>query len=413
MRIVIVATGSWGDVRPNGVLGQALQQAGYRVVLVAAESFRQWVEKRGLTFTGLSFNIQAMLDEQSNNRNLFQTMRWMRQMTNTMVQMGREIADVIQDGDAVLVSEGMTALVSGIVEKKNASLIHINLQPWVPTSEFSGMLPPPPTWIPIQRAAYNRWAGSFVRRSQWWAMGKYGNQIRTNYLSLPKQTWAKHSTLLNSAPSLLLVSPHVIPPPADWPLQHHVTGYIFDNESGWQPPQDLQDFLAGGDRPVYIGFGSMHERDPEATTRIILDAVKQAGKRAVLLSGWAGIGAGGLPEDVFLLKYAPHDWLFPHMAAAVHHGGAGTTAAGLRAGVPSVIVPMMSDQPFWGRRVHELGAGTQPIPRSKLTADNLAAAITQAATNRAMREKASELGAKIRAEDGSGEAVNAIQEFLG
>jgi sterol 3beta-glucosyltransferase len=413
MRIVIVATGSWGDVRPNVVLGQALQNAGYEVVLIAAEQFRSWVEARGVTFAGLSLNMQALLDSQANNSNLFQTIRWMRKLTQTTIQMGREIADVIHDGDAVLLNEGILPLVNGAIEKHSARLVHINLQPWVPTSEFSGMVPTRPAWMPIREATYNRWTGGFVRRGQWSSMGGSGNQVRTGYLGLPKQTWAKHRAMLDTTPSLLLVSPHVLPPPPDWPPQHRITGYIFDDESGWEAPQDLRDFLAGGDKPVYIGFGSMRERKPEETTRLFLDAAKRAGKRAILLSGWAGIGKADLPEDVFLLKYAPHHWLLPRTAAVVHHGGAGTTAAGLRAGVPSVIVPIMSDQPFWGRRVHALGAGPTPIPRSKLTTDNLAAAIAEATTSPAIRQKAAELGAKITAEDSVDEAVSTIREFLG
>lgn len=412
MRIVIIATGSWGDVRPNVMLGHALQKAGSEVLLVAAEQFRKWVEERGVAFAGLSFNMQAMLDEQTNSSNLFQTMRWMQKVTQTTVQMGREITQVIQDGDAVLLSEGVLALVSGGLEKHSSRLVHINLQPWVPTAEFSGMAPEPPAWLPIQRANYNRWTGAMVRRTQWWMMGKHGNQVRTRYLGLPRQTWANHRLMLDSTPSLLLVSPHVLPRPADWPPHHRMTGYVFDDENGWEAPQDLLDFLAAGDKPVYIGFGSMRERKPEETTHLLLEAIKRTGKRAILLSGWAGIGTSSLPDDVFLLKYAPHGWLFPRMAAVVHHGGAGTTAAVLRAGVPSVVVPMMSDQPFWGRRVHELGAGTAPIPRSRLTADNLAAAITEAITNRGMQENAAELGRKISAENGLDQAVSAIREFL-
>jgi sterol 3beta-glucosyltransferase len=413
MRIVIIATGSWGDVRPNTVLGQALQKAGYEVVLVAAEPFRTWVEGRGVNFAGLSFDIQAMLDAQTNSSNLFQTINGMRKVMQATIQMGKEIAEVIHAGDVVLLSEGLLPLVNGAIEKQNARFIHANMQPWVPTVEFSGMLPVLPSWMPIKQATYNRWSAGFVRRSQWWAMGGSGNQVRTKYLGLPKQTWAKHRAMLDSTPSLLLVSPHVLPRPADWQPHHRVTGYIFDDESGWEAPQELRDFLAAGDKPVYIGFGSMRERNPEETTRLFLDAVKQAGKRAVLLSGWAGIGASDLPKDVFLLKYAPHDWLFPRMATVVHHGGAGTTAAALRAGVPSIVVPIMSDQPFWGRCVHELGAGSSPIPRSKLTVDNLAAAITETTTNRAIQQKAAELGVKITAEDGVSAAVNTINEFLG
>lgn len=412
MRIVIIATGSWGDVRPNVVLGHALQKAGYTVLLVATEEFRGWVERQGLAFAGLSFDMQALLDEQNNSRNLFQTIRLMRKVTQTTVQMGREITDVIQDGDAVLLNEGVLALVNGGLEKQGVRLVHINLQPWAPTAEFSGMAPAPPAWLPIPRATYNRLTGALVRRTQWWVMGRNGNQIRTGYLGLPKQTWANHRLMLDSTPSLLLVSPHVLPRPTDWQPHHRVTGYVFDDENGWKSPQDLLHFLADGDRPVYIGFGSMRERKPEETTHLLLEAIQRTGKRAILLSGWAEIGTSNLPDNVFLLKYAPHGWLFPRMAAVVHHGGAGTTAAALRAGVPSVVVPMMSDQPFWGRRVHELGAGTRPIPRSRLTAGNLAAAITEAVTNRGMQEKAADLGLKISAEDGLGQAVTAIREFL-
>jgi len=412
MRIVIIATGSWGDVRPNVVLGQALQKTGYEVLLVAAEGFREWVEGRGVLFAGLGFDMKAMLEAQTKSAGLLQKLHLMREMTQTTLQMGREIADIVREGDAVLLNEGVLGLVNGVLEKKKARFIHINLQPWVPTFEFSGMAPLPPAWLPIKEGTYNRWSGALVRRGQWLAMGKIGNRLRTDCLGMPKQTWAKHHAMLDSTPSLLLVSPQILQPPADWQLQHRITGYIFDDDSGWEPPQNLLDFMADGEKPVFIGFGSMRERKPEDTTRLFLDAVKQTGKRAILLNGWAGIGTSNLPKNAFLLRYAPQSWLFPRMAAVVHHGGAGTTAAGLRAGVPSVVVPAMSDQPFWGRRVHQLGAGAEPIPRPKLTASNLATAIVEATTNRAMQERAAELGTKITAEDGVSQAVSAVREFL-
>jgi UDP:flavonoid glycosyltransferase YjiC (YdhE family) len=412
MRFVIIATGSWGDVRPNVVLAHALQQAGASVVVVAAEVFRSWVEQRGVPFAGLSVNIQAMLDAQSDS-NLLQMMRSLQKLTQATVHMGKEIADGIQAGDVVLLSEGMLPLLNGALENCRVRSIHINLQPWVPTGEFIGMAPAKPAWLPAPEASYNRWVGGMVRRSQWGVMGRNGNRLRTEYLGLPSQTWARHRAALDATPSLLLVSPHVLPRPADWLPHHRVTGYIFEDEPAWEPPHDLLTFLANGSRPVYIGFGSMRERNSQAATQLLLTAARQAGTRAIILSGWAEIGASDLPDNVFLLDYAPHSWLFPRMAAVVHHGGAGTTAAGLRAGVPSIIVPVLSDQPFWGRRLHDLGVGVEPLPRSALTADKLASAITEVVSNQTIQAKAAALGVHIRSEDGLSNAVSAIQECLG
>ncbi len=412
MRIVIVAAGTWGDVRPNVVLGRALEQAGYEVLLVAAEHFRPWVRARGLPFAGLSADIQTILDALTNAPHFLAAIQTIRDLGPTALQMGREITAHVREGDALLLLETASALLHGAAEKHHARLIHVNLQPFAPTRAFSGMLPALSARMPGQDA-YNHWAGQFVRRSNWWMMGQHGNAIRRKDLGLPRQTWAKHRALLDATPSLLLVSRHVLPPPDDWPPHHRVTGYLFDDDHTWQPPPDLLDFLAAGDKPVYVGFGSMRDRRPEATTRLVLKAVQRTGQRAVLLSGWAGLGAADLPPGVFPLDYAPHTWLFPQMAAVVHHGGAGTTAAGLAAGIPTVVVPIIGDQPFWGRRVHALGAGPQPIPHARLTAYNLAAAIEEATTSQPMREKAAELSQLIAAEDGVGQAVKTIQEFLG
>ncbi len=129
--------------------------------------------------------------------------------------------------------------------------------------------------------------------------------------------------------------------------------------------------MQAGPPPIYIGFGSMSSRKPEETAQLILRALAQTGQRAVLLSGWNGLQAEVLPENVFLVQSVPHDWLFARVNAVVHHGGAGTTAAGLRAGVPSIIIPFFADQPFWGERVAALGVGPKPIPRKKLTAEKL------------------------------------------
>ncbi len=212
---------------------------------------------------------------------------------------------------------------------------------------------------------------------------------------------------------MLGYSPLVLPPPADWPEWVHVTGYWFlDAPHSWQPPAALLDFLEAGPPPVYIGFGSMTNRQAEEAIGIALKALERAKQRGIIATGWGALSNATLPGSIFKIEDVPHDWLFPRVAAVVHHAGCGTTGAGLRAGVPTVPVPFIADQPFWAERVHRLGVATRPIPRKRLTAENLAAAITTAVTDPSLRACAADLGARIRAEDGVGNAVQVVQQTL-
>ncbi|MGQ9552632.1 MAG: glycosyltransferase [Anaerolineae bacterium] len=209
-------------------------------------------------------------------------------------------------------------------------------------------------------------------------------------------------------------SPSVIPPPSDWGSDIHVTGYWFlDAADDWAPPPALIEFLEAGPPPVYVGFGSMSNRKPEETADLVLAALARAQQRGVVLSGWSGLQKADLPNSVVMVDSIPFSWLFPRVAAVVHHGGAGTTAAGLRAGVPAVVIPFFADQPFWGQRLVALGVGPAPIPRKKLTVERLAQAIEKAVTDQAMRQRAVALGARIRAEDGVAGAVAVVQSVAG
>ncbi len=167
-------------------------------------------------------------------------------------------------------------------------------------------------------------------------------------------------------------------------------------------------FLDSGTPPVYIGFGSMGSRKPKETADLVLEALDRTGQRGILSSGWGGLSQENLPDTVHMVDLVPHSWLFPRVAAVVHHGGAGTTAAGLRAGVPSIVIPFFGDQLFWGQRVEKLGVGTAPIPRKQLTVEKLAAAIHRAVTDPLMRQQAAHLGARIQTEDGIANAVAVI-----
>jgi UDP:flavonoid glycosyltransferase YjiC (YdhE family) len=192
----------------------------------------------------------------------------------------------------------------------------------------------------------------------------------------------------------------------------HVTGYWFPEDPGWQPPEELRRFIEAGSPPVFIGFGSMPVPNPGRTTEVILEALRQSGLRGILHTGWAGMGDSDLPDHVYKIDHAPYGWLFRQMAAVVHHGGSGTTAFGLRAGVPSLIVPFLFDQFYWGRRISALGVGPKAIPHKKLSVTRLAEALTAATSDAAMRQRAASLGEKIRAEDGIRETLEIFSRYL-
>jgi sterol 3beta-glucosyltransferase len=214
-------------------------------------------------------------------------------------------------------------------------------------------------------------------------------------------------------PMLYAYSEHVIPRPADWGEESIVTGYWFlDKPGDWQPDSALVRFLQEGPPPVYVGFGSMFMNGGHEKTKVVLEALRLAGQRAILVTGWGALSTGESREHVLYADSIPHDWLFPQVAAVVHHGGAGTTGAALRAGKPSVICPFVGDQPFWGRRMAALSVGPSPIPQRELTAERLAEAIKRAVTDRAMHGRAAALGEKIRAEDGVRRAVDYITSRL-
>jgi UDP:flavonoid glycosyltransferase YjiC (YdhE family) len=191
-----------------------------------------------------------------------------------------------------------------------------------------------------------------------------------------------------------------------------MTGYWYlDTPRDFEPPRELDTFLNSGTPPVYIGYGSMIAGDPKETLELILQALSITKQRGIVESG-GGLLLVGSPDNLLKIGSVPHDWLFPRMAVVVHHGGAGTTATGIRAGVPSVAVPFIYDQPFWGRRLADLGVGTEPIPFRKLSVQRLANAISRAVSDQGMREKAARLGSLIRSEDGVNKAVGALNHIF-
>jgi UDP:flavonoid glycosyltransferase YjiC (YdhE family) len=315
-----------------------------------------------------------------------------------------------------LILAGFAGLTIGLAlaEKLDIPFLQAHLMPFTATNEFPSVLTPLPQTRWTQWA--NGWSHRLAQQMMWQMLRSADTKARTQVLQLASAPfWGPFAALeRNSQPIIYGYSPQVIPTPADWPNYVQVTGYWFlEPPAGWEPSPDLVNFLQAGPPPVYVGFGSMLSRKPEETANLVLQALARTGQRGVLSSGWGGLKKEDLPETVFMLGSIPHSWLFPKMAALVHHGGAGTTGAGLAAGIPSIVTPFFGDQPFWGQRVHALGVGPRPIPRKRLNVENLTGAIRQAVSDLAMRKNAASLGERIRAENGIARAVAIIEQNRG
>ena len=418
MRIAIIALGSRGDVQPYIALGKGLKEAGHVVRLVTHQSFEGLVNSQGLEFWSVRGNVQDVVESQE-MRELLEKGNFLAITSRTAKEAQRAALQWAQDGLAAC--QGMDLLLAGIgglfiglalAEKLGLPFVQAYYVPFTPTAAFPGALLP--VSLPRFGGSFNRLSHHLTRQMMWQGFRSADQQARQQVLSLPAAPLLGpyRTDRLRRSPILYGFSPAVIPKPADWDENTHVTGYWFlDPAADWTPPPALTDFLQAGSPPVYIGFGSMSSRKPEETTDLVLQALAQAQQRAIILSGWDGLCKANLPDNVFVVDSISHAWLFPRVAAVVHHGGAGTTAAGLRAGVPSVVIPFFGDQPFWGQRVADLGVGPAPIPRKKLTAERLAQALQEAVSNQALRQRAVILGSKIQAEDGVARAVAVVQQI--
>jgi len=410
MKILISTLGSRGDTQPYLALAVGLQQAGHRVTLVAPLSFVEWIQSYGVSAHPVRFNPQEVLQSITKTKNSLQAMRTMREVMNTGVM--EALADcwqAAQDTD-FLIQTGTGNNALEIASKRGIPVAFAYLVPMPPTRAF------PMFMLPFRFSlgeGYNYLTHMLIQHLLWSGMGgPTVNRWRTR-LGLP--AWRSESEMHHYArslgtPSLYGFSPSVLPKPSDWDDDQHVTGYWFlDAQPDWQPSEDLLRFLESGPPPVYVGFGSMGHENPERQTRLALRALELTGQRGVLLTGWGGITRLCVPPNVFCVDNVPHAWLFPRMAAVVHHGGAGTTSAGFRAGVPSIITPFAGDQVAWADIVVKLGVGPQAAGIKNLTAEKLASAIHTAVTDSAMRARAVTLGEKIRAESGISHAVEVIK----
>jgi sterol 3beta-glucosyltransferase len=418
MRVTINAFGTRGDVQPYIALGKGLQVAGHEVRITTHRIFEGFVCEHGLDFAPMEGDPKEVLLSQAIadlGSNPVRVNRWLAENFRPVMDRVFQATLEAAQGADVLLNSALSFAGWHVAEKLGIPAIASYLQPVTPTRSFHGMSSPiPPAWLPFKRV-YNLLSTKLANQSFFAMTRPLTNACRVEVLGLPPLKAAYYWGIdWASAPVSILYgySPSVIPKPPDWGEDQHITGYWFLEEAqNYQSPVELRAFLDAGPPPVYVGFGSMIDHEREEITRLIVEALKQTGQRAILLGGWSDLGSLELPDSILRIDNVPHDWLFPRMAAVVHHGGAGTTAAGLRAGIPAVIVPFTADQPFWAWRVHELGVGPKWVLRKKLTAEKLAASIDQAVHDQAMAQRARELGRKIRAEDGLGNAVRLVEKF--
>ncbi len=419
MKLTLIAIGSRGDVQPIVALGRGLLEAGYAVRMVTLESFEPMVRGQGLEFFPVQGDAQALTHEMmlagmnGKGLNLFSMYRGIMRTFGAIAQSYEEsfAGSALRDSDAILSQLPGGFYGYDLAEALRVPYFALSVIPQEVTGAY------PLSLLPMQFSlgrGYNRLTYALGQQLAWHPFRRSINAFRQR-LGLPPASfwWGNIRRMAQERiPVIQGFSEHVIPTQPEWGDHIHTTGYWMLDEPALQPSDTLLKFLEAGDPPVFIGFGSMPVPDPAGTTRLILDALEHCGKRGILHAGWAKLGTPALPETVFALDYAPYGWLFPRMAAIIHHGGSGTTGFALRSGAPSMVVPFTADQPFWGRRTHELGVGHAPIPFAKLTVENLARAIQTMLADAAMQRQARQLRDAMAAEQGVERAVERIQGCL-
>ncbi|WP_275002067.1 glycosyltransferase [Promicromonospora iranensis] len=399
MRVLLVTTGSRGDVEPFAALGFELARAGHEPLLAAPRRLTEDAAARGLPVAPLDDGIFALQEEVAGKG----TRASLTAARSALPLLRRWLDDLatLRDRDADVVvyapkSLGATHL-ADLLGVPSIAALPVPL--FTPTARFPSPLSPvrPPR---------------FLNRASW----RLAGVVEAPYRRMVRTWRSEVLGLAGPMPGLTervardgvlhAWSPHLLPAPDDWSADLAPTGFwSLPPDRAWTPPAALDRFLDAGEPPVYVGFGSMLAKDPEAFTRAVLDGLHRSGRRAILATGWGALRPTHVPDSVHVLDQAPHALLLPRTAVAVHHGGVGTVAAALRAGVPQVVKPFLGDQPFWARRVHEIGVAAPPLTGG-LTGDRLAAAIDDAASR---ADAARATAARVGEEDGASAAVARIE----
>jgi sterol 3beta-glucosyltransferase len=419
MHITVIAIGSQGDVQPFAALGAGLAKAGFTVRLASHESFRGLAHAGGLEFAPITGNPRDIVQGEQGQAWLQSTdnyLLFLKQVSKIARGMiGKLSSDMLEGSrgsDALIYSLPLAVSGYSTAEVLGIPGIPASLYPLHPTAAFPSIMTPT---LPLNWGPLNWLSGAGVAELFWLIVRPLlASRTRTEAglgrlpLRIPLKAWRNRGQ-----PFLYGYSPSVIPRPGDWRESEMVCGYWFSRRNEeWQAPADLAKFIASGPPPLYVGFGSMASGDSTLLTQSVLEALKRTGLRAIISSGWGGLKTESLPANVFPVGHIPHDWLFPQCSMVVHHGGAGTTAAVLRAGIPSIIVPFFADQFFWGHLVQTRGLGPAALPHKRLNADELEQRIRAVLAADGMRQRCKDMAGSIAREDGIGAAVAAVERYL-
>ncbi|HUA28929.1 MAG TPA: glycosyltransferase [Streptosporangiaceae bacterium] len=414
MRVLIVAPGSRGDVAPFTGLGLTLLAAGHEVTIAGYAMFSDLVTGAGLAFSPLPGDPR-----------LLEAAAWRRGGSGPLgvARLIRLVADHLRELHTGMLAAARRADMLALSGISYAGGYHIGLALGIPSIGLA-LAPVYPTrdFPPSTLTARN--LGRFGNLAAGQVLAFLGAPVLAgpvrelrDELGLPRVS-SRQAVIgqmdATGWPALHGFSPSVVPRPADWRPGLEVTGYWWPYSPGsWTPPAELADFLAAGPPPVFAGLGSMAPENAARLSEVIAEAARRTGVRIVIQAGRAGLTWPAEAGSGISIGEVPHDWLFPRMAALIHHAGAGTSAAGFRAGVPAIAVPMIGDQPFWAARIAGLGTGPRPIPVRRLTATRLAAAIRDATTRASYRDRARHLAARIADEDGTRPVIDALGRLSG
>ncbi|KAI9078645.1 hypothetical protein K1719_039394 [Acacia pycnantha] len=418
LQIAILVVGTRGDVQPFLAIAKRLQEYGHHVRLATHANFDTFVRSAGVDFYPLGGDPRSLAEYMARNKGLIPS--GPSEISLQRKHLKSIIESLLPACTAPDLETGVPFRAQAIIANPPAYghvhvaealgvPIHIFFtMPWTPTHEF----PHPLARVP-RSAGY--WLSYIVVELMlWWGMRGLINDFRKRKLKLaPIAYFSMYRGSISHLPTGYMWSPHVVPKPSDWGPSVDVVGYCFLNlGSEYQPREDFVQWMEKGPKPIYVGFGSMPLEDSKKTFDVILEALKDTGQRGIIDRGWGNLGnLEEIPEYAFLLEECPHEWLFPQCSAVVHHGGAGTTATGLKAGCPTAIVPFFGDQFFWGDRIYEKGLGPAPIPISELTCEKLLNAINFMLQPE-VKSRAVEIAKLLESEDGVGAAMDAFHRHL-